>query len=238
MLWQAVSAMYFRMAGGWTSIMPREYQGWPAVNALMYRSYIPGFTDQLKAFLAHHGAATIIVADRERPLWDPLLAPLHLSPIENGGVEIYRFACADLAPWHDVTALEMERRMRSRAFRFADRSRRRNISPAAAISTQLTPRRAESLGLLPAHSTNEDGVRISNGLYLGTARRRPDWRRRGRLVRGVAPVIAKYRGDAARIYFPFPRELTGSPHGDTFMRQLVIAFSRDGLQRAAAKASP
>ena len=237
MLWQALSAMYFRMAGGWTSIMPREYQGWPAVNALMYRSYIPGFTDQLKAFLAHHDAATIIVADRERPLWDPMLAPLHLAPIENGGVEIYRVPASDLAPWRDVTALEMERRSDLSRFDSLLVAARKYVDGGGNLE-QLSPRGAELLGLLPAHSTNQEGVRISNGLYLGNLGDGligigvvGSWE-------GLQPVLAKYRDDAARIFFPFPRELAGSPHGDTFMRQLVIAFSRDGLQRAAAKASP
>jgi hypothetical protein len=166
MLWQAVSAMYFRMAGGWTSIMPREYQGWPAVNALMYRSYIPGFVDQLKAFLAHHDAATIIVADPERPLWDPMLAPLHLAPIEIGGVEIYRLAASDLAQWRDVTAIEMERRSNLARFDSLLIAARKYLDGGGNLD-QLGPRRAELLGLLPAHSTNQAGVRISNGLYLG-----------------------------------------------------------------------
>lgn len=237
MLWQAVSAMYFRMAGGWTSIMPREYQGWPAVNALMYRSYIPGFVDQLKAFLAHHDAATIIVADPERPLWDPMLAPLHLAPIEIGGVEIYRLAASDLAQWRDVTAIEMERRSNLARFDSLLIAARKYLDGGGNLD-QLSPRRAELLGLLPAHSTNQAGVRISNGLYLGNLGDGligigvvGSWE-------GLQPVIAKYRDDAARIFFPFPRELAGAPHGDTFMRQLVIAFSRDGLERASAKAAP
>jgi hypothetical protein len=236
MLWQAVSAMYFRMAGGWTSIMPREYQRWPVVNAMLFRSYIPGFTDQLKAFLAHHGTSTIIVSDRERPLWDPLLAPLHLSPIENGGVEIYRLASADLAPWHDVTALEMERRCDAARFDLLIDAAQKYLSNGGNLDA-LTPRRAQSLGLLPAHSTNEDGVRISNGLYLGPAGD-------GLIGVGVVgslealrPLIAKYRGDAAHIYFPYPRELTDAPRGDTFMRQLVMVFDRNGLARAFARIS-
>lgn len=237
MLWQAESAMYFRMAGGWTSIMPREFQSWPAVNALMYRSYIPGFTDQLKAFLAHHDAATIIVADRERPLWDPMLAPLRLTPIETGGVAIYRFAPADLAPWRDVTALEMERRCAAARFDSLLIAAQKYLANGGNLD-QLSPRRAESLGLLPAHATNEAAVRTSNGLYLGVLAD-------GSVGVGVVgsfdalrPLLAKYRGDAAGIYFPYPRELTDPPHGDTFMRQLMLAFDRDGLARAAAKASP
>jgi hypothetical protein len=236
MLWQAESAMYFRMAGGWTSIMPREFQSWPAVNALMYRSYIPGFTDQLKAFMAHHDAAAIIIADAERPLWDPVMAPLGLSPIATGGVEIYRFAPADLAPWRDVTALEMERRCDSARFDGLLISAHNYLANGGRLDL-LSPRRAESVGLMPPHSTNEAAVRTSNGLFLGSLGD-------GLIGVGVVgsydalrPLIAKYRADAAHIYFPYPRYLSDPPHGDSFMRQLVIAFDRDGLARAAVKVS-
>ncbi len=237
MLWQAVSGMYFRMAGGWTSIMPREYQSWPIVNALLFRSYIPGFADQLKAFLAHHDAATVIVSDRERPLWDPMLAPLRMSPIETGGVEIYHLAATDLAPWRDVTALEMERQCDAARFDSLLAAAQKYLADGGDLD-QLNPRRAESIGLLPAHSTNEDGVRTSNGLYLGPAGN-------GLIGIGVVgslealrPLIAKYRGDAVRIYFPYPRELSDSPRGDTFMRQLVVVFDREGLAHASARVSP
>ncbi len=237
MLWQAESKMYFRMAGGWTSIMPREYQGWPAVNALMYRSYIPGFSDQLKAFLAHHDAAAIIIADHERPLWDPLMAPLGLSPIATGGVEIFRFAPADLAPWRGVTALEMERRGDTARFAALLVAANTYLANGGSLA-QLSPRHAEALGLLAPHSTNDADVRTGNGLYLGPLGD-------GLIGVGVVgsyaalrPLIAKYRADAARIYFPYPHDLTDPPRGDVFMRQMVIAFDRAGLARAAAEAAP
>jgi hypothetical protein len=242
MLWQAASAMDFRMAGGWTSIMPREFQRWPAVNAMLFNSYIPGFTDQLKAFLAHHDAATLIVADDEPPFWNPMMAPLGPTPIATGGVEIYRFAPSDLAPWHNVTALEMERRSAAARFDSLLVAAQKYLADGGNLD-QLSPRRIESLGLLPPHSANEAGVRTGNGLYLGVLGDGPV--SDGLVCVGVVgsldalrPLIAKYRVDAARIYFPYPRELTGSPSGDTFMRQLVIAFDRGGLARAASKATP
>jgi hypothetical protein len=237
MLWQAESAMYFRMAGGWTSIMPREFQSWPAVNAMMHHSYIPGFTDQLKAFLAHHDAATVLITDNERPIWDPMMAPLHLTPIATGGVEVYRFAPADLAPWHAVTALEMERRCDAARFGELLVAAHQYLAGGGSLGL-LSPRHAETLGLLAPHSTNDADIRTGNGLFLGALGN-------GLIGVGVVgsyealrPLIAKYRADAARVYFPYPRDLADPPQGNTFMRQLVIAFDRDGLARAAAKASP
>lgn len=224
--------MYFRMAGGWTGLMPREFQNWPAVYALLYRSYIPGFTDQLKAFLAYHNATTIIVADSDRALWDPLMTPLGLTPILTDGVEIYRFTPADLAPWHDVTALEMERRSDAARFNELLVAAHKYLANGGSLSL-LSPRQAETLGLLAPHSTTDSDIR-NNGLFLGALGN-------GQIGVGVVgsyealrPLIAKYRADAARIYFPYPHVLAGPPHGDTFMRQLVIAFDRDGFARAAA----
>ena len=236
MLWQAESKMYFRMAGGWTSIMPREYQSWPVVNALMYRSTIPGFTDQLKAFMAHHDATAIIVADSARPLWDPLMARLGLAPTATGGVEIYRLTPAELAPWSGVTALEMERRCDAARFDALVTAADGYLAQGGSLD-QLSPRRAEALGLLPAHSASDADVRTGNGLYLGALGD-------GLIGVGVVgsyealqPLIAKYRGDAARVYFPYPHELSAAPRGDLFMRQMVIGFDRAGLARAAARAT-
>lgn len=236
MLWQAESGMYFRMAGGWTSIMPREFQSWPAVNAMWFSSYIPGFTDQLKAFLANHDAATVIITDDQRAMWDPLMAPLGLSPIPTGGVEIYRVPPGDLAPWHNVTAIEMERRCDAARFDELLVAARSYLGNGGRLD-QLTPRRAQALGLLAPHSTNDADIRTGNGLFLGPL---------GNGLVGVGvvgsyealrPLIAKYRPNAARIYFPYPRELTDPPYGNPFMRLLVMTFDRDALARAAAKAS-
>jgi hypothetical protein len=187
------------------------------------------------AFLAHHEVSTIIITDRERALWEPLLAPLHRTPIETGGVALYRFTAADLAPWRQVTALEMERRCDAARFDALLTAAQKYLAGGGDLE-RLSPRRAELLGLLPAHSTNEAAVRISNGLYLGAL----DGGLVGVGVVGsidaLRPLIAKYRSDAVRIYFPYPREFTDPPRGETFMRQLVIAFDRDGLASAAAKA--
>jgi len=231
MLWQAESGMYFRMAGGWTSIMPREFQSWPAVNALFYQTTIPDFGDQLKAFLAHHAVTAIIVDDRVRPLWEPLLAELRGAPIATGGVALYRFTPADLAPWSGLTALAMERRADAARFDAMVAATQTYLA-AGGDPARLTPMRLQTLGLIPPESVNEAAMRTANGLFLGLLGD-------GRIGVGVVgsyaalePLIARYRDRAARIYFPWPRELAGPPHGDTFMRQLVIAFDRNTLAHA------
>ena len=92
----------------------------------------------------------------------------------------------------------------------------------------------QKLCLLPPNWVNDPDVATHNGLWLGPR----DYGLIGVGVVGsyeaLAPLIAKYRGDAVQIYFPYPRALAGNPKGDTFMRMLVIVFNRDGLARAAA----
>ncbi len=54
MLWQALSAFHFRMAGGYTGFappIPAEYERWPIVNALYEVAPIPNAGGQFKAFL-------------------------------------------------------------------------------------------------------------------------------------------------------------------------------------------
>jgi hypothetical protein len=53
----------------------------------------------------------------------------------------------------------------------------------------------------------------------------------------LKPVISDYSADAVQVYFPYPRPLSGTPKGNTFMRKLVMVFDREGLDRAAHRAS-
>lgn len=235
MLWQALSGMYFRMAGGWTSITPREFQHWPAVNAMLRRSVIPGFADQFIAFAANHQVRAILIADRDRPFWAPLIGALGPPPENLGGIAIYRLPEIGLARWRGVSAVAMERR--SDTERFAQLlAAGRGWIAASRPPSQLTPMRAEQIGLLPLHTANDPDPRTSNGLFLGPL---PN----GEIGVGVvgtwaalAPLAQIYRAAGNRVYFPYPRELGTRPHGDTFMRQMVVAFSPAAL--AAAPAPP
>jgi hypothetical protein len=98
--------------------------------------------------------------------------------------------------------------------------------------------RAEQLGLLPPHWVTDPDVRTNNGLYLGPAG--ADQVAIGVVgsYEGIQPVIARYRAAATEIFFPFPKKLIEPPHGDTFMRLLVMIFDRKGLVQAARAAAP
>jgi hypothetical protein len=232
MLWQATAGFYFRMAGGWTSITPREFEGWPIVSAMLTRTYIPDVTQQLRAFMAAHNVRTIVVTDRESPLWEPMLSPVDSSPIRIGGVAIYSSSPGELAGFHATSALEMETQSNLARFSALLLAAHDYVAQKRKLA-ELTPMRAQRLGLLPPHWVTDPDVRTNNGLYLGS------WDAEEVAVgvvgsyQGLEPVIGRYRSAVAQIFFPFPKTLIEPPHGDTFMRLLVMVFDRNGLTRAA-----
>ena len=237
MLWQAVAGMSFRMAGGYTGITPREFEQWPVVRAFMTGTYLPDLAAQLLAMMAAHGADAVIVDDAHRDWWAPALAAVDPAPVNVGGVWIYRARPALLAPYRDNSASSWERRDAEARFAAELAAARVYLSdghdPAA-----LAPLRAQQLGLLPPRWVKDRDVRTDNGLYLGPW---PD----GGIAVGIVgsyavlePLIAKYRRHAAKIFFPYPKELHGEPAGDTFLRLLVMVFDRATVLSAQPAVTP
>jgi hypothetical protein len=223
MLWQAVAGMSFRMAGGYTGITPREYERWPVVRAFMTGTYIPNITTQLLAMMAVHGADAVIVDDAHQGLWAPLLTCIDPVPISTGGVWVYRVNTAWLTQYRDASPITWERRDAEDRFA-AELAAARAYLNAGHDPAALSPLRAEQLGFLPPHWVKDRDVRTNNGLYLGL------WPG-GVVAVGVVgsyealqPLIAKYQSYAAKVYFPYPKELLGPPSGDTFLRLLVMVF--------------
>jgi hypothetical protein len=232
MLWQATAGFYFRMAGGWTSVTPREFQRWPIVGSLLTTTYIADAPVQLRAFMAAHDVRAVIVDDREVDFWAMMLSPLDPAPVRVSGVTIYRPPPADLEPYRRTTALEMERRNDEARFTMLLRAAYSYLAENRDV-TKLTPMRTQQLGLLPPCWVKDSDVRTNNGLYLGP------WSS-NRIALGVVgtyealqPLIAKYDTESAQVFFPFPRQFTQPLQGDTFMRLLVMVFDRQGLMRAA-----
>jgi hypothetical protein len=239
MLWQAETAMYFRMASGYTGITPREVESWPIAGAFSTQTLIPDAPVQLRAFMAAHDADSVIADDRHLALWTPLLSAIDRSPVRIGGVSLYRATPAEIVAYRGATALEMERRAVNERFTALICAAQRYLAEGGEPAA-LTPLRAQQLGLLPPNSVRDPDVRTNNGLYLGPWQ---DLQRKDVMIAvgvvgsydAVAPLLAKYRASAARVFFPYPKELTGLPRGDTFMRLLVIVFERDALARAAGQ---
>jgi hypothetical protein len=255
MTWQLESGWYFRMAGGYAGNPPLEFRQWPIVRTF-YRIgtvELPAAGDQLKAFLATHRATAILVDDRESEIWRPLMSTLAATPIDAGGITIYRVTPAELAPWRNATALAMETRLdqaRFAALVLAAESYVHDGRSAAA----LNPAEVSRLGLMPtgwiavpkkAESPWEDGginlPRHPNDphqlgdLWLGADEQ-------GRIEIGVTgwypalrAVLDRYRADAIGFV---PRDLDQLARGgeDDLRGQLVMTFNADGLARAAALA--
>jgi hypothetical protein len=228
MLWQSVSGFYFRMAGGWFGITPREFERWPIVRALLTQTYIPDASAQLLAFMAKHQVQTVVSDERASVSWAPVLMLLDNSPVHAGGVAIYHAAPDALNVYRSTSALAMERDDDEAKFAALLSAARSYVEESGNLK-QLTPMRAQQLGLLPAGWVRDSDVRTNNGLYLGP------WNG-NRVALGVVgsyealqPLITRYSGKAAGIFFPFPKRLRVPPTGDTFMRLLVIVFDQQFL---------
>jgi hypothetical protein len=228
MLWQAASAMSFRMAGGYTGLTPREFESWPVVRALMTNTYLPDMPGQLQAFMAAHNSTVVIVDDADRKFWASALTAIDSTPQHIGGIWLYRAKPASLIGYREISALEMERHDVEARFT-AELTAAREYLAAGRDPAALTPLRAQHLGLLPPNWVNDPDVRTINGLYLGP------WSA-GEVAVGIVgsydalrPLLAKYQGRAVKVFFPFPEELKGEPQGDTFMRLLVMVFDRAAL---------
>ncbi|MGA9722857.1 MAG: hypothetical protein WBQ86_10400 [Candidatus Binatus sp.] len=240
MLWQAETDMYYRMAGGYVSVSPPDaFLAWPITNYFLHKDAIPDAEEQLKAFLATHDVHTVLITEHVTeqvwPLWKPLLDSLGTSPQNAGGVYIYRVPEEVLDPYRTLTATEMETRFDTARFDALVSAAQQYLLTGGELS-KITPYELQSHGLLPAGWVSDRDIRTRNGLYVGPAY--DDGMSVG--VTGsyeaLKPTIERYRNFAREIYFPYPGKLVEPPRGNTFMRLLVMDFSRDGLAKAAEAA--
>jgi hypothetical protein len=237
MYWQAETAMYFAMAEGHFPA-PRSFLAWPIVGSFIDGGRIPDESEQLNAFLATHGV-TAVLFRQDNPSAASWRAMLESSGAKLQAIDDVVLARPDpaaLARLRGANALEMECRLDDARFAAllsaADRYLANNPS-----ATDLSPFRAQQLGLLPPGWVRNDGSGFSSeGLWL--APRKKDGVSVG--VRAsyacVQGLVARYGGEAAETYFPYPRALESAPTGDPFQRKFVMVFTRDALARAVARA--
>ncbi len=242
MLWQAQSHMYFRMAGGYTGMPPAEFQRWPAMVALFNGTYLPDPEPQLKAFLAAHDVSAVFADARAKDSSDPkqrqdystVVAALGPAPAEEGGVMIYRFAPAALAPWRDLKWFDLERRVDGARFAAlldaVDRYLQDGAEPAL-----LSPARLVRMGLIRGDWVAGPNILIGGGLW---ARGRSD----GTIDVGtfgshgaLAALAALYRDDALKVNTA-PVVTSENPGGEEELELMVMTFDRNGLARAVRRA--
>ncbi|MFZ1121229.1 MAG: hypothetical protein WAN81_13470 [Candidatus Binataceae bacterium] len=273
MQWQLATDMYFRLAGGYiglSPLAPPEYARWPIMAALYEVAGVPDAAGQLKALLAHEQVAAIIVgpqkywlskSEKGRPTaatWvrtppsvqdraalRDLLSTLDAQPLEVGGVTLYRLAPERLAPYLQVTALEMQQRYARARFDVLLGAAEKYLAGGGDLET-LDAHKLQVLSTAsrwfggPGFPTLNPNRMFQVQWALG------QWHP-GRVAIGVEgsyealqPLIAQYGPDSAGIYFPFPRKLAApspsEPSSDTGVPALmVMEFTREGLAKAAAR---
>jgi hypothetical protein len=254
MLWQAESAMYFRMAGGYTGPLPPEFRDWPIVDAFFSERYLPDAGAQLSAFMAHHAVNTVLVADNDpdAQAWHQLASACCATEHSVGGVTLYRVAPDLLEPYKPVTALEMSRRADSVLFDTLVLAADRLLSDGDSLAG-LTPREAQRKGLLPDswrtgptsagwaiqdNQVTDPGGRYRLDVWLGPMGD-------GHASVGVygsyaavEPIIARYSHNAVRAYFPYPHRVDASRANDKLTDMfglMVIEFDREQLTAVATQ---
>src|SRR6266851_3714317 len=175
MLWQALSAFEFRMAGGYTGFappIPAEYERWPIVDALYDVAPIPDAGRQFKAFLKSHDVGAVIFAGegdhsievshaggpgiwhrgpivpRDREVWNVILGGLDVAAQNVGGVTLYQLPAELRAQWpsEDPVAIQA----RAAAVRFDTLvAAAYNYVASGRRFPDLSPLAVQQAGLLP-----------------------------------------------------------------------------------------
>ncbi len=134
-IWQAMSGMYFRMAGGYVGITPAfppEYAEYSAVEEFYNLAMVPQSNLAVKTFLAQKGVRAVIVADEGPRLWRTdangrprlfalaplsdqdkatvrtIFATLGFEPIRVGGVALYMVPTSSLAAYRNIDPRQLD----------------------------------------------------------------------------------------------------------------------------------
>jgi hypothetical protein len=111
MLWQAETGMYFRLATGYLPFAPEGVYDWPIVISSLQRVALTDVPDQWMAFVGADDVNAVVLADGPQSLpLKQMLAGLQVSPLKVGGVLLYRVRPETLAPYADLTSVDMEAR--------------------------------------------------------------------------------------------------------------------------------
>ncbi len=256
MLWQAETAMYFRMAGGYTATTPPEFREWPIVDAFFNAEYLPDAGAQLTAFMAHHGVSTVVVADNDpnAPAWHKLASACCTRNQSVGGITLYSVAPAALKPYKQATSLDMSRRADSALFDTLLLAADRYLSEGNRLA-DLTPLEAQRRGLLSDSwitGPTAAGWSIVDNLFTDPSGRYRLGAWLGPMGDGhasvgvygsyaaVVPIIDRYSHNSVRDYFPYPHTLADSAAATDRNKMhglMVIEFDREQLGTAAAHLS-
>ena len=242
MLWQALSGMYFRLAGGYPPLSPASFLRWPIVRSANQLATIPDPADQWKAFAANHQVTAVLRGNTpmpsDFPSIDPIVAALGAPAVAAGGITLYRVPPAALALYRGLDWTRMETLADAQRFGALLIAAQRYLA-SGADPAGLAPSSVAKLRLLPAAWLTIPSQGSDYRLYMRTE---PD----GLITVGLLgtgaslrPLIDRYGVYARRIHFPDrarPRETNSSPAAGAYYYALMMSFDRKGLERAAALA--
>jgi hypothetical protein len=172
-----------------------------------------------------------------------LLASLDAQALEVGGITLYRLPPQTLAPYRQLTGLQMQQRAARVRFDAlllgAERYLSQGRNPA-----ELSPQALQAFGLAPLdwfggepfpsrghpifHTDSILRRSKNNGIEVGII---------GSYA-ALKPIVDRYSAETSAVYFPYPTRLTPSSAGATSeAAMMVMEFDRAGLARAAAAAA-
>jgi len=245
MLWQALSGMYFRLAGGYPPLSPGSFLRWPIVRSANQLATIPDPADQWKAFAANHEVTAVLRGDNSMPADFPSISPIVAAlaasadapVVAAGGITLYRVPPATLASYRGLDWTHMEALADAQRFD-ALLIAAQSYLTSGADPADLTPENAVKLGRLPAAWLSMPRRVTDYRLYMRTE---PD----GLITVGLLgsraalrPIIDRYSACARRVQLDSrsrPKEDL-SPGAEPHYYPLMMSFDREGLARAAALA--
>ncbi len=238
MLWQAEAGYSFRMAGGWTTTIPFDYDRSPIVNFFFGATDLPEASEQLRAFVAMHDVRAIVMdsSDPDRAIWTPVLAGLGIAPVEVGGVEFYPIAKGLFAPYAILSGTQLEQRavalrmdavVAACAQYLAEGFHARDLSNYALSTAGLLPRG----WIVP-----EQAPLFRDWFVMAAPNGRVGIAMRGSYA-ALAPLGARYRGRAAKIRYPYPRKWSPQARypAQRVNRLMMFEFTPQALEAAAAE---
>ena len=236
MLWQAETGMYFRLATGYLPFAPEGFYDWPIVTSSLQSVALADVADQWMAFVGAHEVNAVVLADGPQSLpLKQMLAALKVSPLKVGGVLLYQVRPETLAPYANLTSVDMEARendMRFSELLIAAHKYLADGGDPAHLNLGAVVQR----GLLAGEWLAPHIQKTSYTVWLNTEQG-------GRIDVGLTghyealrPLIERYGFLAQQVYFPHHRRRGCLPRRgllDHRLRRLVMVFDRNGISRAA-----
>ena len=235
MAWQAQSAMYFRMAGGYMGIAPEEFRRWPLLSTLTNSIPVPYQAEQLRDFVAAHRVDTIIVAEGASAIERELPLSMGLKPVNVGGVSLFRIPQPVAAQFNARRLQQFQQAAADRWLMMLVCAADRFVGGGGNLNA-FNPAVASRLGLLPGTQWSDSlplllaGLRTggSNGLWIGPGGQgtvEVGLPASGAVARALA---ARYTAAANELFYPYPRPHSAAA-GDDGMHFLLMKLPSAAL---------